>query len=116
MVVWKLDRLSRSLRDVLILMETIQRAKAGFKSLTEAIDTRTPAGRMMMQMVGSFAEFEREMLRECTCAGLQAARKQGRIGGAYGIRVISGHLIVPLTNREPKVEGKYSYLQKTQIP
>ena len=62
-------------------METIQRAKAGFKSLTEAIDTRTPAGRMMMQMVESFAEFEREMLRERTRAGLQAARKQGRIGG-----------------------------------
>jgi len=80
-VVWKLDRLSRSLKDVLTLMEAIQRAKAGFKSLTEAIDTRTPAGRMMMQMVGSFAEFEREMLRERTRAGLKAAREQGRIGG-----------------------------------
>jgi len=80
-VVWKLDRLSRSLKDVLILMETIQKAKAGFKSLTEAIDTLTPAGRMMMQMVGSFAEFERAMLRERTSAGLKAARQQGRIGG-----------------------------------
>jgi len=69
------------LKDVLTLMETIQRSKAGFKSLTEAIDTLTPAGRMMMQMVGSFAEFEREMLRERTSAGLKAARKQGRIGG-----------------------------------
>src|ERR1035441_7924866 len=79
-VVWKLDRLSRSLKDVLALMETIQKAKAGFKSLTEAIDTTTPAGRMMMQMVGSFAEFEREMLREGTKAGLDAARKEGRLG------------------------------------
>lgn len=80
-VVWKLDRLSRSLKDVLMLMEAIQKAKAGFKSLTEAIDTTTAAGRMMMQMVGSFAEFEREMLRERTRSGLKSARQQGRIGG-----------------------------------
>ena len=59
LVVWKLDRLSRSLRDVLTIMQRIQDAKAGFRSLTEAIDTTTAAGRMMMQMIGSFAEFER---------------------------------------------------------
>ena len=80
-VVWKLDRLSRSLKDVLTLMEAIRQAKAGFRSLTEAIDTTTPAGRMMMQMIGSFAEYEREMLRERTRAGLAAARKEGRVGG-----------------------------------
>ena len=79
--VWKLDRLSRSLRDVLMLMERIQEKKAGFRSLTEAIDTTTPAGRMMMQMVASFAEFERAMLKERTQAGLDSARKDGRIGG-----------------------------------
>ena len=81
LVVWKLDRLSRSLRDVLTLMERIQAVQAGFRSLTEAIDTTTPAGRMLMQMVGSFAEFEREMLSERTKSGLDAARKAGRIGG-----------------------------------
>src|SRR5882762_8718126 len=81
LVVWKLDRLSRSLRDVLTLMERIQEHKAGFRSLTEAIDTTTPAGCMMMQMVGSFAEFERAMLKERTQAGLAAARKDGRVGG-----------------------------------
>ena len=80
-VVWKLDRLSRSLKDLLILIERIDQAGAGFRSLTEAIDTTTPAGRMMMQIVGSFAEFEREMLRERTRNGLEAARKQGRVGG-----------------------------------
>jgi len=80
-VVWKLDRLSRSLRDVLILMERVAEAKAGFRSLTEAIDTTTPAGRMMMHMVGAFAEFERAMLKERTKAGLDAARKEGRVGG-----------------------------------
>ena len=80
-VVWKLDRLSRSLKDLLIIMERIDNVGAGFKSLTEAIDTTTPAGRMMMQMVGAFAEFERAMIRERTKAGLDAARKEGRIGG-----------------------------------
>ena len=81
LVVWKLDRLSRSLRDVLTIMERLGEAEAGFRSLTEAIDTTTPAGRMMMQMVGAFAEFERAMLRERTKAGLDSARREGRIGG-----------------------------------
>ena len=61
LVVWKLDRLSRSLRDVLTIMEHIAKAKAGFRSLSEAIDTTSPAGRMMMQMLGAFAEFERAL-------------------------------------------------------
>lgn len=81
LVVWKLDRLSRSLKDVLLLMEKVEQAGAGFRSLTEVIDTTSPGGRMMMQMVGTFAEFERAMLRERTQNGLDAARKQGRIGG-----------------------------------
>ena len=80
-VVWTLDRLSRSLRDVLTIMERVQERHAGFRSLKEAVDTTTPAGRMMMQMVGAFAEFKRAMLKERTKAGLDAARKEGRIGG-----------------------------------
>jgi DNA invertase Pin-like site-specific DNA recombinase len=74
-VVWKLDHLSRSLKDVLHIMERIGEVGAGFRSITEAIDTTTPTGRMMMQMVGSFAEFERAMIRERTSAGLAAARR-----------------------------------------
>ncbi|MCA9507406.1 MAG: recombinase family protein [Myxococcales bacterium] len=62
-------------------MEHIDKAGSGFRSLTESIDTTTPAGPMMMQMVGAFAELEREMSRECIKAGLQAARDLGRIGG-----------------------------------
>ncbi|AXH00549.1 recombinase family protein (plasmid) [Deinococcus wulumuqiensis] len=81
LVVWKLDRLSRSLKDLLTLLEQIEGQGAGFRSLTENIDTTTPAGRMMMQMVGSFAEFERAMIRERTRAGLEQARSQGRVGG-----------------------------------
>jgi DNA invertase Pin-like site-specific DNA recombinase len=80
-LVWKLDRLSRSLKDLLHLLERIEAAGAGFRSLTESIDTTTPAGRMMMQMLGSFAEYERAMVRERTAAGLAAARAEGRVGG-----------------------------------
>ena len=80
-IVWKLDRLSRSLKDLLVIMERIHQSEAGFKSLTDAIDTTTPTGRMMMQMVGAFAEFEREMIRERTIAGLIAARMRGKVLG-----------------------------------
>jgi DNA invertase Pin-like site-specific DNA recombinase len=81
LIVARLDRLSRSLRDVLMIMERIKEAEAGFRSLTEAIDTTTAPGRMMMQMLAAFAEFERAILRERTKAGLDAARKHGRVGG-----------------------------------
>jgi len=77
LVVWKLDRLSRSLKDLLHIMERVRDTGAGFRSLTEAVDTTTAAGRMMMQMLGSFAEFERSMVRERTRAGLAAARDRG---------------------------------------
>ncbi len=80
-VVWKLDRLSRSLRDLLHLMDRLEAAGAGFRSLTEAIDTTSAAGRMMMQVIGAFAQFERDMVRERTRAGLAAAAVQGRKGG-----------------------------------
>jgi DNA invertase Pin-like site-specific DNA recombinase len=80
-VVWKLDRLPRSLKDVLHIMERIAMVGAGFRSITENIDTTTPAGRMMMRMVGSFAEFERAMIREWTSADIVAARAEGRVGG-----------------------------------
>jgi DNA invertase Pin-like site-specific DNA recombinase len=63
-----------------VIMERIQEAKADFRSLAKAIDTTTPAGRMMIQMVGSFAEFERAMLRKRTRVGLESARDEGRIG------------------------------------
>ena len=80
-VVWKLDRLSRSLKDLLQLLERIEAAGAGFRSLTESVDTTTAAGRMLMQMLGSFAEYERAMVKERTAAGLAAARAEGRVGG-----------------------------------
>jgi DNA invertase Pin-like site-specific DNA recombinase len=79
--VWKLDRLSRSLKDLIAILEKIEQAGTTFESLTEHIETRSPAGRMFMQMLGSFAEFERAMIRERTRQGLEYARAQGRKGG-----------------------------------
>lgn len=81
LVVWKLDRLSRSLRDLLFTLEEVATAGAGFRSLTEAVDTTTPAGRLMTQTLGAFAEFERAMIRERTMSGLAHARQAGRLLG-----------------------------------
>jgi DNA invertase Pin-like site-specific DNA recombinase len=80
-VVWKLDRLSRSLKDLLNILDRVERAGATFRSLTEAVDTSGPSGRMMMQMLGSFAEFERAIVKERTNEGLKAARARGNAGG-----------------------------------
>jgi DNA invertase Pin-like site-specific DNA recombinase len=81
LVCWKLDRLSRSLSDLLRILLKVDEAGAKFKSLTEEIDTTTPMGRMVMQVVGSFAEFERSIIKERTKLGLARARANGRIGG-----------------------------------
>ena len=81
LVVWKLDRLGRSLKDLLVILEKVDARGAGFQSLTESVDTTTAAGRMVMAMLGAFAEFEREMIKERTKAGLDHARSEGRIGG-----------------------------------
>ena len=76
-VVYKLDRVARSLQDLLKILDRIEARGAKFRSLTETIDTTTPAGRMLMQMLGAFAEFELAMIRERTRAGMQAAMARG---------------------------------------
>lgn len=77
-IVVKLDRLARSLRDLLNIIERIANCGAGFRSLTESIDTTTSAGVMIMHVIGAMAEFERSLIRERTKAGLAEARKAGR--------------------------------------
>ena len=77
-VVYKLDRLARSLIDLLHILAKIEKHGAAFRSLTETIDTGTPAGRMMMQLLGAFAEFERGMIRERSMAGQRAAMERGK--------------------------------------
>lgn len=76
-VVYKVDRLARSLIDLLGVLQRIEAAGASFQSLTEPIDTSTGAGRMMMHMLGAFAEFERGLIRERTMAGQKAAKEKG---------------------------------------
>lgn len=81
LVVTKYDRLARSLRDLIDLVETIRERQAGFRSLAEDIDTTTPTGRLIFHVFGSIAEFERERIVERTKEGLAAARRRGRVGG-----------------------------------
>jgi DNA invertase Pin-like site-specific DNA recombinase len=80
-MVTKYDRLARSLRDLLDIVQAIQGRGAGFRSLAEDIDTTTPAGRLVFHVFASIAQFERERISERTKEGLDAARKRGRIGG-----------------------------------
>lgn len=77
LVVYRMDRLARSLKDLLLILERLEAVGAGFRSLTEPIDTVTPAGRLMMQLLGSVAEFERSLIRERSIAGQVAALKRG---------------------------------------
>jgi DNA invertase Pin-like site-specific DNA recombinase len=76
-VVYKMDRIARSLRDLMEIQDRIHKAGADFKSLTEVIDTTSPAGRMIFQILGAFAEFERAIIRERTIVGLHAAMERG---------------------------------------
>jgi DNA invertase Pin-like site-specific DNA recombinase len=81
LVVWRLDRLGRSLRHLIDTITALQERRIGFKSLTENIDTTTSGGKLIFHIFGALAEFERDIIRERTQAGLTAARARGRIGG-----------------------------------
>jgi DNA invertase Pin-like site-specific DNA recombinase len=81
LVVWRLDRLGRSLPHLISTMTDLENRGIGFKSLTENIDTTTSGGKLIFHILGALAEFERNLIRERTNAGLTAARARGRIGG-----------------------------------
>jgi DNA invertase Pin-like site-specific DNA recombinase len=81
LVVWKLDRLGHSLKDLITRITELNNRKIGFKSLTEQIDTTTSGGKLIFHMFGALAEFERDIIKERTNAGLTAARTRGKLGG-----------------------------------
>ena len=81
LVVWRLDRLGRSLKHLIETITKLNNRKIGFKSITENIDTTTSGGKPVFHIFGALAEFERDIIRERTNAGLQAARARGRLGG-----------------------------------
>ena len=81
LVVWRLDRLGRSLKHLIETVTNLNNRKIGFKSIQENIDTTTSGGKLIFHIFGALAEFERDIIRERTNAGLQAARARGRVGG-----------------------------------
>ena len=81
LVIWKLDRLARSLKQLLETVEYLDSVGVGLCSLTESLDTTSAGGKLVFHVFGALAEFERAMIRERTCAGLAAARARGRRGG-----------------------------------
>jgi DNA invertase Pin-like site-specific DNA recombinase len=81
LVVWKLDRLARSLKQLIETVELLESRSIGLRSLTEAIDTTTAGGKLVFHVFGALAEFERSIIRERTKAGLDAARARGKKGG-----------------------------------
>ncbi len=82
LVVWRLDRLGRSLTDLIARMAELRQREIGFKSLHESIDTTTPAGKLQFHIFSALAEFERDLIRERTMAWLRTARSCGRLGGS----------------------------------
>jgi DNA invertase Pin-like site-specific DNA recombinase len=81
LIVWKLDRLGRSLPHLIETVATLEKRGVGFRSITEAIDTTTPGGRLVFHLFGALGQFERDLIQERTRAGLTAAAARGRKGG-----------------------------------
>lgn len=87
LVVWKLDRLGRSLEHLISVVKKLSEDGVGFKSISEGFDTTTPAGEMIFHIIGALAQFERQLIRERVTAGLQAAKKRGtKLGRRYSIK------------------------------
>ena len=104
LVVWKLDRLGRSIQHLIETVKLLNDKKIGFKSLAENIDTTTSGGKLVFHIFGALAEFERDLIKERTQAGLKAARKRGRLGGR------------PPTLNTSEIKKLKKYYDKGELP
>ncbi len=104
LVVWKLDRLGRSLRHLVDTITSLADRGIGFRSLQEAIDTTTPGGKLVFHVFAALAEFERDLIRERTAAGLAAARTRGRHGGRPPVMTVYKLQVA----REMYASGQYT--------
>lgn len=114
LVIWKFDRLGRSINHLIDVVGDLERRKVGLRSLTEAVDTVTPSGRLLFHIFGALAQFERDLIRERTTAGLRAAEARGRRGGRPAIMTkdklarAKAHMASGLTVREAAARIKVS--------
>jgi DNA invertase Pin-like site-specific DNA recombinase len=127
LVVWRLDRLGRSLPDLVRIVGELEQAGIGFESLTEKIETATAAGRLVFHVFAALAEFERNVTRERTKAGLAAARARGRNGGRPGLPSAKIAALLALAADKSKSPGEickaldisratfYKYVKKTPM-
>ncbi len=111
LVVWRLDRLGRSVQDLIALVVDLRARDVGFRSLTEGIDTTTPGGRVVLVVLAGLAEMERELIRERTIAGLAAARGRGRRGGRP-VRMSPAKLRVACRMREADPPESYAVIAR----
>ena len=129
-VVWKLDRAGRSLTHLIELLKGLKERGIEFISLTEQIDTTTPGGKLIFHLMGALAEFERDLIRERTNAGLAAARARGRIGGrprklkTYGKVALARRMFADQSHSIPEICAAlgisratlYRYVKETEPP
>jgi DNA invertase Pin-like site-specific DNA recombinase len=113
LVVCKLDRLTRSLVDLLEILKKVEVTGAAFRSLGETFETESPAGRMMMNMIGCFAQFEREIIVDRINRGLAHARANGRIGGGrYKLSPADQQEAIRLIQVDKKSQGQVAHIYK----
>ncbi len=129
-VVWKLDRAGRSLTHLIELLKGLTEHGIEFISLTEQIDTTTPGGKLIFHLMGALAEFERDLIRERTNAGLAAAKARGRVGGrprklkTNGKVALARHLFTDQSHSIPEICATlgisratlYRYIKETETP
>jgi DNA invertase Pin-like site-specific DNA recombinase len=128
LIVWKLDRLGRSMAHLIETVRALEAKGVGFRSLTEGVDTTTPGGVLVFHLFGALAQFERDLIRERTAAGLKAAEARGRKGGRKPVVTpdklarARAHLANGLTVREAAARLKvgktalYEALSATPLP